>query len=482
MIKETRRVFNVACFLSDGVSLVAGFFLAHLLRDQILPQVFPYLADRPFFSLRTYIPVLFLSFLVVVGAMFSLEGYRRQPIPSLGSIFVQNLQVVLLAFVLALALAYALRLTWLSRLFLALVMLFFLVLGSLTRYGLAHWFRRRAQRGSRRRVVVLVGANPGAREVARRILAHPEMGIQLRGFYEYEASYDPSDVEMLQHMGIPYLGDVGLLPDFLKREVVDGVIFSVGTRIISKLEEIFLLCEDLGVDTLMAANLFPHLVARLQLEHLEDLPLLRFTTVPHNHIALFLKRMIDFSGSGVGLVLLSPLFLATAMAIKINSRGPVFFRQERMSVHGRRFQLMKFRTMVQNAEEMRDQLEELNEVDGPVFKIKDDPRITSVGRILRKTSIDELPQLWNVLKGEMSLVGPRPPIPAEVDEYEPWQRRRLSMRPGITCLWQISGRSELDFNTWMKLDLQYIDQWSLALDFLILIKTIPAVLSMRGAA
>jgi lipopolysaccharide/colanic/teichoic acid biosynthesis glycosyltransferase len=169
-------------------------------------------------------------------------------------------------------------------------------------------------------------------------------------------------------------------------------------------------------------------------------------------------------------------------AVRLTSRGPALYRQVRCGMHGRRFVLLKFRTMVENAESLRHEVAHLNVMDGPVFKAPGDPRVTPIGRFLRRSSLDELPQLLNVLKGEMSLVGPRPPIPQEVEHYEPWQRRRLAMKPGITCLWQISGRSELDFATWMELDLSYIDHWSLWLDLKILVLTMPAVFSGRGAA
>jgi exopolysaccharide biosynthesis polyprenyl glycosylphosphotransferase len=186
--------------------------------------------------------------------------------------------------------------------------------------------------------------------------------------------------------------------------------------------------------------------------------------------------------SFLALVVLWPFLLIAAIAVKLTSKGPIFFRQTRSGVNGRKFVLYKFRTMVLGAEKKLKDLQAHNEMDGPVFKVKNDPRITPIGKFFRKFSIDELPQLWNVLKGEMSLVGPRPPIPDEVNQYDPWHRRRLSMRPGITCLWQVGGRNKIKkFDDWMKLDLEYIDNWSLALDFKILLKTIPAVLFSVGA-
>jgi exopolysaccharide biosynthesis polyprenyl glycosylphosphotransferase len=194
-----------------------------------------------------------------------------------------------------------------------------------------------------------------------------------------------------------------------------------------------------------------------------------------------LKRAMDFFLAAAALVLLSPLFLILAVLVRLTSPGPVFYRQTRCGLGGRRFSLLKFRSMVNDAEDSQPNLEGLNEVDGPVFKMRDDPRCTRVGRWMRVFSLDELPQLWNVLCGDMSLVGPRPPLPREVQQYEPWQRKRLRMRPGLTCLWALEGRSQLRFDRWVKLDLLYIDRWSIWLDCKILFKTIPAVLSGKGA-
>jgi exopolysaccharide biosynthesis polyprenyl glycosylphosphotransferase len=194
------------------------------------------------------------------------------------------------------------------------------------------------------------------------------------------------------------------------------------------------------------------------------------------------KRIFDVVIAGLLVIILSPLAIVVSMLIKITSKGSIFYIQERIGYNGRLFKCIKFRTMVENADELKKDLIQFNEIAGPVFKIKKDPRITKIGRILRKTSIDELPQLINVIKGDMSLVGPRPPIPSEVNEYELRDRRRLSIRPGITCIWQIEGRNSISFDQWMELDKQYIDNWSLWLDLKILAKTIPAVFKGSGAA
>lgn len=196
---------------------------------------------------------------------------------------------------------------------------------------------------------------------------------------------------------------------------------------------------------------------------------------------LALKRALDITASTIGLLLLSPLLLLVAMAVKVTSSGPVFYVHERIGYHGRSFKMLKFRSMYRDAHRSRDAHATMNVHAGPIFKIPDDPRITPVGRAIRRLSIDELPQLWNVLRGDMSLVGPRPPLPEECRHYGPRERRRLSVKPGITCIWQVSGRSDLDFDTWVDMDIEYIERWTLRRDLKLLVLTLPAVISGRGA-
>jgi exopolysaccharide biosynthesis polyprenyl glycosylphosphotransferase len=223
------------------------------------------------------------------------------------------------------------------------------------------------------------------------------------------------------------------------------------------------------------------LFARMYPTDLDGTPMLTVSATPRQPGALLVKRVTDLTGSMVALIMLSPVFVVAAILIKTTSRGPILFAQTRSGLNGRTFTLYKFRSMYRDAEARRAALASRNEMSGPVFKIKDDPRVTPVGRWMRRFSIDELPQFWNVLSGDMSLVGPRPPIPEEVKKYERWQRRRLSMKPGITCLWQVSGRNAVDFDDWMKLDLAYIDTWSLRLDVQILLRTVPVVITAKGA-
>jgi exopolysaccharide biosynthesis polyprenyl glycosylphosphotransferase len=228
--------------------------------------------------------------------------------------------------------------------------------------------------------------------------------------------------------------------------------------------------------------MFPHRLARMELTKVGGGAMLTFTTTPREDWALSVKRTMDVVGSLMFMVMFSWLYTIIAVLVKTTSKGPVFYTQDRVGLRGRKFKFYKFRSMCIDADAKKHELKQLNEMDGPVFKIKNDPRVTRVGRFIRKFSLDELPQMWNVFKGDMSLVGPRPPIPSEVEKYETWARRRLSIRPGLTCLWQVEGRNGITFQRWMELDLAYIDNWSLGLDLKILLKTVPAVLGGRGAS
>ena len=282
------------------------------------------------------------------------------------------------------------------------------------------------------------------------------------------------------------LKPIGVFPEERAREIledggIDEMIFVVDRQRLDPLEELFLLCEELGITARIVLNLFPHSIAHMDFHKLDGFSLLTFSPTPSDESLLFVRRLMDVVLSVVIGVLTLPLMVATVLIIKLTSPGRVLFSQRRAGLHGRPFIMYKFRSMIDDAEQRRVELESINEMDGPVFKSSLDPRITSIGKSLRRFSIDELPQLYNVLKGDMSLVGPRPPLPQEVERYKRWQRRRLSMKPGMTCLWQISGRNQVGFDEWMRLDLEYIDNWSLLLDLKILIKTIPVVLLGKGA-
>jgi exopolysaccharide biosynthesis polyprenyl glycosylphosphotransferase len=281
--------------------------------------------------------------------------------------------------------------------------------------------------------------------------------------------------------GYPVLGQASDLLAIVENQVVDEVIFAVPQEDLQKYDDLFLLCKERGITTRILLELFPHSIDKVYVEEFDGLPLLSFSSTSTNELLLMVRRILDMAGSFLLLAILSPLFLLIGFLIRLDSPGPAIYRQIRCGLNGRKFWFYKFRSMVDGAEQQKGGLTPYNLMNGPVFKMENDPRITRVGRFLRKSSLDEIPQLFNVLRGDMSLVGPRPPLPEEVAQYKGWQKRRLSMKPGITGLWQVSGRNLLDFDDWMKMDLAYIDHWSLWLDLKILLKTIPAVFSRKGA-
>lgn len=334
--------------------------------------------------------------------------------------------------------------------------------------------------GSRQsRHVLIVGTGRDAVRLRRLLrsssLGRPTVVGHLRGPWE-------DDPARIQTGAI--LGGIERLGPILEERVVDEVVFSAPLEELPAILPYVRLCEEVGVTAQVQAES----VACYSVPEVTDfhgIPLLTYSPVRHAPELLSIKRLMDVLVAIIGIIVTAPIMLLCAAVIKLTSEGPALFRQRRSGLHGRAFEMVKFRTMEHGAEEMQAAMEDLNEVDGPVFKIfrngRIDPRTTRVGRVLRRWSLDELPQMFNVLMGDMSIVGPRPPIPAEVERYDRWQRRRLSMRPGLTCLWQIKGRHQLGFDEWMRLDLFYIDHWSLRLDFLILFRTVSAVLGGTGA-
>ena len=336
------------------------------------------------------------------------------------------------------------------------------------------------KRGRNLRHVLIIGTNPRAVEFVKKIESRPELGYRVIGFADEEWQ----GTKLFQESGKQLVCDLRRLADFVRNNVIDEIVIALPLRsFYGYASQIALLCERQGIVLRFLPRIFNLCKARSTAEELAGDPLLTLYTGPLDGWSVFIKRGLDLLISSVLLILLSPLFLITAVLIKLSSPGPVFFRQERMGLNKRNFWIYKFRTMVPDAEQKMAELEKLNEVSGPVFKIKNDPRLIPIGKFLRSTSIDELPQLLNVLKGDMSLVGPRPLPLRDCRGFEQdWHRRRFSVRPGITCLWQVNGRSSIPFEKWMELDMQYIDQWSLWLDLKILVGTIPAVLKGSGAA
>jgi exopolysaccharide biosynthesis polyprenyl glycosylphosphotransferase len=481
MLKQKARLVAQIVFGADLVLTSVAFFAAFFIRDLFLPVLDPVHFPTGLFPLAEYLKIYPLVLIIWSLLFFSYNSYHSHRTVPLTKEALTTIRVVVVGNVLLATVAYLLPLRQLSRawfvLFACLAAVLLVAEKVLVRV-LARWVR---SKGLNYRTVLIVGTGRRATDIARMIVGHKYWGYKILGFV--------SDGHRLSNGWARYR-IYGNVPD-LKRileahevgEPIDEVVFAVTRKKLDEMKQIFIMCEELGIRTRVAMNIFQNRVARLELEELEGVPFLTFTTTPSNEAQLALKRALDVAVSLLLLALAGPVIGIAALAIRMTSPGSVLFKQKRIGLNGRTFTLYKFRTMIEDAHARLEEVAHLNEMNGPAFKAKDDPRVTPVGRWLRRFSLDEIPQFWNVLKGDMSLVGPRPPIPEEVASYHRWHRRRLSMKPGLTCLWQVSGRNEIqDFDRWMKLDLQYIDNWSPSLDLKILLRTIPAVLSGKGAS
>ncbi len=473
MLRQRATLVAWGLYVVDLAVLVASFLLAYWVRDTYLSRRYDSLAPLSWYVGVVASSALIWSFLLVWFRLYT--SYRTK---SRWTETLAMLKVCFFGTLAVSALTFALKLGFVSRILIVTFGATAFVLLSMERVVIRMATRLVRLRGYNWRNVLIIGTSSRAREVAALVEEQRHWGLRLLGFVPEKSTGCPP-----RSFEYPVVGTIDEMPEILRSRVVDEVIFAVSRRKLEKMEGLFLLCEELGIQAHVAVTFFfPHMIAKVHVDDLHGIPLLTFTTTPQNEFLLALKRCVDVLVSLVMLAVLAPLLLAIALAIKVGSPGPVLFRQQRVGLNGRQFTLYKYRSMVPDAEARKQDLLHLNEMSGPVFKMKDDPRLTRVGKFLRRTSFDEFPQLLNVLGGSMSLVGPRPPLPEEVAKYEPWQRRRLSMKPGLTCLWQVSGRNRItDFDRWMELDLRYIDNWSFKLDLLIFFKTIPVVLLGKGA-
>jgi exopolysaccharide biosynthesis polyprenyl glycosylphosphotransferase len=428
-------------------------------------------------SLLTYVGLLGVILPLWIFLLTFFGAYRTPQSASMAELAWSVMRAIGAGILLLLTFLFIVKVQYVSR---VIVMAF--AIGNLVALiGVRAWvvwgFRRALSRGESFRHVLVIGSGNRAKLLARHLRTRHDTGVQIVGYLDP----DPSAVGKVIY-GAPVLGTLDDITSTLKAHVVDEVILAIPRGLMSQAEKVVLACEEEGVRIRLMADLFTVNVARMTLDGFDGLPLLTLEPVAQEEWQLLVKRMADVAVSVLLLPIVLPVMAVIAAAIRLDSPGPVFFRQERVGQSKRRFLLFKFRTMVDGGERLQASLEALNEADGPVFKIADDPRVTRVGRFLRRMSLDELPQLLNVLRGEMSLVGPRPLPLRDVNLFDRGiQRRRFSVKPGITGLWQISGRSNLAFSKWLELDLWYIEHWSLWLDAKILARTVPAVVKAVGA-
>ena len=505
MLRENNKILQRVHRGWDLGLTVAAFIAAYFIKKDLLPEPWGGLSRAP-----NYYALLLLC-IIVWYVVFRFSGvyrpYRRRKFSDIALDVMKSIAVCVM---LMLVVLFLLKEQAVSRIFLMLFVGLDVALLVGSKWVVFTILKNLRKRGYNFRNVLIVGCGPRAGDVARSIEQRPEAGFRVIGclsaggvtedqgignggnfILDYPVKPGNDEQKGLGDDGgvcVPIIGDIADIGRLLTEHVVDELVFAEPLRNISEAGDYIRTAEQMGIFVHIMPEWglrrigFTPVVGTLRFEHLFGLPTMALNTTPDHNAFISLKNMFDFIASGLGLLACALPFGIIALFIRLSSSGPVFYRQERVGQNGRRFTLYKFRTMIDGAEQMKEELLDKNESDGPVFKIRNDPRVIPwVGGFLRKTSLDELPQLINVFVGHMSLVGPRPPIPDETRAYELYQRRRLSMKPGLTCLWQIAPRrNDISFADWVKMDLEYIDNWSLWLDFKILAKTVWVVLTGQG--
>jgi exopolysaccharide biosynthesis polyprenyl glycosylphosphotransferase len=457
--------------LADIVMISVSFIGAYYLRFKIVPFLAPSMVPE----IEEYLRILVFILIVwmAIFEMFRLYSQKRGTmVDEAGSVF----GAVTVAALSLLGFLFLYRGLWFSRQVLIYAWALSLVLLTLPRF-LVDWFQSYLySRGVRIKKTLIIGAGDMGQALAAKITGNPGLGFRIVGFLDD----DPEKLGM-ELCGFKVLGGISLAKEMIKKTGVKEVVIATTKIPQARVLDLITECEREMVEFKIVPGILEIMASRVDTDEVAGIPIVTISEIRLKGLNAVVKRSTDLLFSLILLILLSPLFLLLALLIKITSPGPVFFMQERVGRDGKRFMMFKFRSMVADAEKLLSKIRHLSEVEGHIFKMKKDPRVSAVGRFMRKLSLDELPQLINVFVGEMSLVGPRPPIPAEVEKYSLWHMKRLRTAPGITGLWQVSGRSELPFEDMVRLDVYYIENWSLWLDINILLRTIPTVLFTRGA-
>lgn len=473
-----RKFFLSAFRVFDQLVLCLAFLFAASIESATIQS----LTFDQFLEMRLKVGnfIVFFGLLVIWHAIFTgFSLYHSRRLDSRRSEIKDLLKASFAATLVLVASAYAFHITMVTPLFIAVFLPSAAAALTASRIVFRFVLKKIRLRGRNQRYLLIAGTNPRALQIALTIRSKPALGYVLLGFVDE----DWKSSAAVKSSGFEIVSDFKRLKPYLREHVVDEVIIALPLKsMYSQSAKVLADCEEQGIIIRHHVDMFPARIARPRRDYLDGIPVITHYPGSVEGLQLAAKRSLDVVLSLLLLIGLSPLFALVSLLIKLDSKGPAFYVQERVGLNKRRFRLYKFRTMTDGADARQEELECFNEACGPVFKIRNDPRITRLGRFLRKSSFDELPQLFNVLKGDMSLVGPRPlPVRDYNGFNEDWQRRRFSVRPGITCLWQVNGRSNTSFEHWMKLDMKYIDEWSLQLDMKILLRTIPAVLRGSGA-
>ena len=466
--RNHQRIFNVVNGLLDWLILEFSYLFSVYLRQGILLGRYDLvILNEPEYI---YLSLVYSTVMLIVFAVFRFYGsYRFRSFyrETLSLFWANGLGVLFLGTAL-----YLLKLGDFARSQMVFLFLFSMV-GLVCKRAVLRWMLRQVRsRGRNTRAVLVVGSGKLARRYVKELAARPYLGYNYRGYLADEPD---------EEMGT-YRGRVEQFRQILQNEKIEEVVVSLPGASNEQIGGLVAVCGRYSAKISVIPGYNDYIPSNPTVETLASIKMLNVRQAPDKGpLWDFIKRTMDIVGSSLGLVLSSPLLLGAAIAVRVSSPGPVIFKQKRVGKNGREFYMYKFRSMYQDAEQRLEELRAQNEVDGPVFKMAHDPRITPAGKWLRRTSIDELPQLFNILRGDMSIVGPRPPLPAEVAQYSDWDWGRLAVRPGLTCYWQISGRSNLSFEEWMRLDLQYIEEQGFLTDMRIIFRTVGVVLRGEGA-
>jgi exopolysaccharide biosynthesis polyprenyl glycosylphosphotransferase len=462
--------------LVDGVTTAFSFVAAYFTWDST-KRIFPWAFLRAEIEITTdfiWKIVLFSAIWVII--LTKLNAYTYQRFTSLRREIVLIAKTALIGTLILLAADFILRFEYIPRTYVATFFVVNLVSLGLEKTILFQVARAVRESGKNRKQIIIAGNGETTKQFIKTVEDHYEWGLDIIGLISEHSGGRSGKLD-----GQKILGSYSEIEKILHQHPVDEVIISVSGNELAGIKDVIEVCEREGIQVRLNSDFFGKLAKGFTFDQIYGLPIVSLICTTQKEWSIYLKRLIDILVSGIALIILSPVFFVIAILIRLTSEGPVFYEWNVIGFNKRPFRSYKFRTMVINADQMKEELLQINEMKGPVFKIKDDPRITKIGKILRKYSLDELPQLWSVLKGDMSLVGPRPAFPHELARYESWHRRKLSIKPGITCLWQVNGRNKInDFDEWVKLDLIYIENWSIWLDLEIILKTIPAVLRGKG--
>ena len=460
--------------LVDFILVVAAFFVAWYIRYEM--QWYRIVDPASYTGFTFYLEIGLLAGVFIVVAL-SLEGVYKLPRgTSFLNEFYRLVTATSIVTIILMVGNYMFQPLYHSRLvygIAGMLILLFLTISRIVNRQIMAWLRRRGI-GIRR--VLLVGAGEVSRMIMRVLLAKPDLGFDVVGFL------DDNPEKGQKNLG-PFsaLGSIDNLVQVIGKYGVEEVIITLPWQYHRRIMSVLNQCTRLNVRARVVPDVLQLSLDRVDVEVLDGIPLLGIKPVSISGSRLAIKRTLDLTITAVGMIVILPIMALVALAIKLDSSGPAIFVQKRIGKNGNSFNTFKFRSMVLDAENLREDLTDFNEADGPLFKMKDDPRLTRTGRWIRRFSLDELPQVFNVLRGEMSLVGPRPALPKEVDAYESWHRKRLEVTPGLTGMWQVSGRSTLSFDEMVMLDIYYVENWSPFLDLSIMLRTIPKVLSGEGA-